>query len=363
MHDSMRAMHDSMRAGCAVLALLAGCDGVVDPSDRRLDQVDASVDPVTSDAGQDAASPCRVLETSLDIEDTSDLEQATAMLTECTIITGHLRVGNVASLEGLEDLQGVGADMAIEQSADMGMSLASLRGLNGLASVGRDVQIVGTDITSLEGLAALRSVGGLLSLTSTPALSSLNGADQLESLGGLAISGAPALKNVAGLDGATIDGDLILRETGLVHLQGLERFTGAGSVTIHYNDALESIQGLSTLGAIGGELDLLRNPALTRISLDALTMVAEGVSFVQLGAPQLSNLEGLHSLTTIGGDLVISSTPLESLDGLSQLESVGGRVLIEANPALPQCEATALSERLAVSCTCQGNDEAGSCAP
>jgi hypothetical protein len=354
------------RAGGAVVALLAGCEGDVGPGRASLSQVDAAVEAV-SDAGPEVEGgpPCRFLDVDLVIEDDADLAQAAAMLSECTIITGHLRVGSgsVGSLEGLEHLYGVGDNVEIEQSAGVDPLISNLGGLDGLVSVGGDLQILGADITSLEGLTALRSVGGLLSLTSTPKLASLNGASQLASLGGLAISAAPALESVAALAEVTVDGNLFIRETGLASLNGLEKFSGAGSVVIQRNDALENIEALAGVTMIGGELDLLRNPALTRVSLDALTMVAQTVSFSNIGGEQLVDLAGLGSLTSIGTDLVISSTSLTSLRGLEQLRSVGGSVVIEANALLPQCEVAALADRLQVSCSCAGNDVAGTCEP
>jgi hypothetical protein len=361
-------MQDWTRARHAVWALLAGCGGVVGPSDARLSQLDAGVDAVSDDGGggePDAAPGCRVLEMNLVLASDADVEKAAAMLTECTVITGHLRIGpgSVSSLEGLENLEGVGDNVEIAQNAELGTPLATLRGLGGLVSVGGDLQILGADITSLEGLEALRSVGGLLSLTSTAKLASLDGASQLASLGGLAISAAPALESLGALAAVAIDGNLFIRETGLTSLAGLEKFSGAGSVVVQRNDVLESIDALAAITAIGGELDLLRNPALTRVSLDALTMVGQAVSLSNIGGEQLVDLAGLGSLTAVGADLVVSSTSLTSLRGLEQLSSVGGSLIIEANALLPECEVAALADRLMVSCSCAGNDVAGSCEP
>jgi hypothetical protein len=61
--------------------------------------------------------------------------------------------------------------------------------------------------------------------------------------------------------------------------------------------------------------------------------VIEGLLAI-LGTP-LTNLDGLSSLTSVGGLSLGDNNALTNIDGLSSLVSVGGNLVIQVNDALP----------------------------
>ncbi len=52
----------------------------------------------------------------------------------------------------------------------------------------------------------------------------------------------------------------------------------------------------------------------------------------------ITTLAGLDSGISLGGVLIIDNNQLTSLDGLSSLTSVGAHINISSNTALPDCE-------------------------
>jgi hypothetical protein len=99
--------------------------------------------------------------------------------------------------------------------------------------------------------------------------------------------------------------------------------------------SLTNLDGLSRLTSVGGDLALTSNDVLTDIS-------------------------GLSSLTSVGGYLNISNNDaLTDISGLSNLTAVGGALSIANNPALCQ----SLVDAFVAACSCgtvgniSGNDD------
>jgi hypothetical protein len=105
------------------------------------------------------------------------------------------------------------------------------------------------------------------------------------------------------------------------------------AVTIN-GSTITNLNGLSSLTSIGGYLWIKTNPALTSLSgLSSLTSVG-GSSWIQNNTA-LTSLSGLSSLTSVGGSLSIqNNTALTSLSGLSALTSISGTLRIQNNTAL-----------------------------
>jgi hypothetical protein len=81
----------------------------------------------------------------------------------------------------------------------------------------------------------------------------------------------------------------------------------------------------------------------------------------------LVSLSGLDAVWKVGGNLDVSGcTALERLAGLGALQSLGRAFTIRDNPALPQCEANSLLQRLrdggySGTSTTQNNGGSGTC--
>jgi hypothetical protein len=106
---------------------------------------------------------------------------------------------------------------------------------------------------------------------------------------------------------------------------------------------ITNLNGLSVLTSIGGSLSIYNTAFTSLTGLDNLTSI--GGSFI-FGGTSLVNLSGLENLTSIGGDLqtyvfTYAGVPqfwpnpeLTSLTGLDNLTSIGGDLVISLNESL-----------------------------
>ena len=97
---------------------------------------------------------------------------------------------------------------------------------------------------------------------------------------------------------------------------------------------ISNLDGLANLTSVGAVLSIGSNHALTSLTgLSSLTSVGGTVEIYRNDT--LTNFVGLSSLTSVGGDLNIVYNPaLTSLDGLSSLTNVAGVLQIEGNRVL-----------------------------
>ncbi len=302
-------------------------------------------------------------------------------------VGGGLHIGDcpaLTSLEGLGGLTSVGGYLDVHHNT----SLTTLFGLEALTSVTGNIYVednpvlCDADIDRLVGQlgryagSVARSGNGveggaetfcgvhvgdvLAGDVSDLCLSHLN----------LAVEGDVDLTGVADLTGLAcvnrISGDLLLRcNPSLKTLRGLENLLSVGGdLQIVADDQLYNLEGLGSLQAVGGDVLVTRNRSLQNLSgtdargagspvrkpgLDALTGVGGDVSLggvddrstcsaeTTVGNPTLRDLEGLKTLATVGGSLIIEDElGLTSLSGLQALHSLGasGGLTLRRNDAL-----------------------------
>ena len=145
-----------------------------------------------------------------------------------------------------------------------------------------------------------------------------------------------------------------------------------GGLTANINDGFTYFE-MPYLKSIGSSLRIKYNNDLKSFDLRSLVYVKGKVEIE--GNRILPDLDGLRSLSYIGGNLIIRagygpSEPeyfnqeLSDISGLSNVESVAGDIRIENNPRLPTCAAEALVERLKYFpgiATINGNDTSATC--
>ena len=104
-----------------------------------------------------------------------------------------------------------------------------------------------------------------------------------------------------------------------------------GGLTVGNSTDITNLDGLANLTSVGGDLSIPGNGSLTNLDgLVSLTSLGGGLSV--FGNGSLTNLDGLANLTSVGGDLSIKSNgSLTNLDGLANLTSVGGDLNISGN--------------------------------
>jgi len=109
-----------------------------------------------------------------------------------------------------------------------------------------------------------------------------------------------------------------------------------GDVEISGSD-ITNLNGLSVLTSVGGSLYIRHNNTLT--SLTGLDNVISIGSLSITNNNALNSLTGLDNVTTIGGDLIIGyysngNPVLTSLTGLDNVTFIGNSLYIQDNPAL-----------------------------
>lgn len=136
----------------------------------------------------------------------------------------------------------------------------------------------------------------------------------------------------------TIEGDVTINDDvslNIHSLQGLSQITRIdGDLEIYRNSALAELTGLHNLERIGGDFSLSWNLLSdTIIGLDQLQEIAGNCYIAYNGF--LQSLDGLDGVEHIGGNLQVSSSRgLKSLSGLHHLKEVGGDLNISRNDSL-----------------------------
>ena len=238
----------------------------------------------------------------------------------------------------------------------------------GCTEIEGNVEIVGADITNLNGLAGITSINGNLKLHDNALLQSLAGMENLTSVeGSLMLWGNNDLVNLHGLEGLTTvqnhlaigsNPDTCLCPVGnyaLTSLSGLEGLTFVGGgLYIQKNILLPDLSGLDNLVTVGGDLMLGDNTMLSSMTgLEGLTSIGGALSIgiytpeIPHGNANLLNLNGLDNVTSIGGNFsVLRNLLLNDISALNHAINIGGDLTIGQNSALPECAVQAVCDYL-----------------
>lgn len=142
--------------------------------------------------------------------------------------------------------------------------------------------------------------------------------------GNLVIRDSPGLTSLDGLRNlASISGRLELVNCGFRELSGLTRLRQVRGLVIEGMAMLTAISGCTALSLVEGDLRIIGNPLLRRVSgFTSLTGLAAGALTIR-DNPALISLCGLTGLTRIRDGLVVSNCQeLEDFRFLSSLETV-----------------------------------------
>ncbi len=286
-----------------------------------------------------------------------------------TSIGGDLRINSneaLGNINDLDNLNSIGGNLSISGND----ALVSLTGLNALVSIGENMGISGDALASLTSLSNLSYLGGRIGINSCGALINLSGLEGLSSIGGnLLIGGNLALNSLTGLEGIiSIGGNLIIEDNPtLTDIWGLVNIDSVSIEDLHIvNNPLLSecdIQNICKyLASPNGTVNIQNNATGCNSPEEVEDncnhhCLPEGISFTtqaeidsfQINYPDcdniegelwihgndISNLNGLSVLTSIGGDLYIDDNEvMANLTGLEGITSIGGNLIIEDNPTL-----------------------------
>ncbi len=295
---------------------------------------------------------------------------------DCSVIEGWVTIfdghsgDNITNLTGLNVLTSIGGDFIIEAND----SLNNLTGLGGLTSIGGSFEILHNySLSSLTALENLSSIGGDLWIRWNATLTSLIGLNNIAagSINKLKIYDNSSLSicevesicyylvipsgevqisnNATGCDSqeeveeacdeifCLPEGIQFYSQESINNFQ--INYPGCteieGYVRIKGND-ITNLNGLNVITSIGGSLEIYGNPLLTNlVGLDALNHVEGTIHIGEWmpagGNPALENLEGLNNLVTINNLRIVNNDYLSSLTGLDNLNSISGNLYIYNN--------------------------------
>ncbi len=277
-------------------------------------------------------------------------------LDNVTSIVGDLWIqenDTLSSLTGLEGLTSIVGDLRISFNT----ALISLTGLENVASIGGYLEIWNNPtLPSLMGLENLTSIGEHLRIILNFVLTNLTGLDNLTSIGGglmiggdYMLGGNPALTSLAGLEGLiSIGGDLrIIWNETLTSLSGLDNID-AGSIDnlyIYNNYLLTSCEVQSVCDYLlspNGSVNIYNNGSACNNPLEVANACGNTLAclpygnYYLLSQPDIDDFQvNYPGCTEIEGDIHIEGDDITNLNGLNVLTSIGGHLEIKGNDALP----------------------------
>ncbi|WP_139958716.1 T9SS type A sorting domain-containing protein [Flavicella sediminum] len=282
------------------------------------------------------------------------------------------KVTNLTSLDGLENLNSIGGNISIKNNN----LLSSIVGLTSLTEVGGNINFENNPaLESFEGLEKLASVNGFLSIKNNSSLTSIAQLNKLSTIpGDLTITENPKLTSLNGLENVTnISGYLtVLKNESLSNLDGLNNVLTIGDyVLIAENEQLNDLCGIKnsiqnkevekneytvisngfnpefedlrddlTCSIVpGANADVFNGSLLlsTQNQVDAFPYkkVTGNLSISEAVENEIVNLDGLSSLTEIGGALLLKNNKsLNSITGLRNLTTIISNLTIENNSSL-----------------------------
>jgi hypothetical protein len=263
----------------------------------------------------------------------------------CTHILGNVTIeGNMTNLNPLANLTNISGNLTIQNTT----ALSNINGLISLVNIGGNVTISqNSALQDVNGLNFVTSIGGNLTVSNNTQLNSIIGlqninpgtisALQIQNNTALAVCNIPNLctyllnpsathpRTITGNAAACINeiavmgscsltcpvGDIVFLTQAQVNgfLTAYPDCTEiTGSLTIQGN-GISNLNGLTNINSISGNLVINQ-------------------------ATNLSNLDGLSTLESIGGSMGIAQSGVQHLDGLNSLTSIGGALVLQANPQL-----------------------------
>ncbi len=266
----------------------------------------------------------------------------------------------LASLAALGNLENTGGNIRVAGNPN----LADLTGLGSLHVISGDLIVSQNNILpDLTGLTVLETINGSLAISDNPNMTNFSGLNNLSAIqGNLDISSLNSLTSLQALVNlTTVSGDLTISHNNiLISLSGLENINPGdiNNLTISRNGDLTECEiasiceylsnpsgsvniwwngpGCSGPGQIaescGYTLNCLPHGnyyLLSQSDIDEFEQDYPGCfnlkGNVTLGG---QNLQGLHNVTSIERDLTISSGNLTNLNGLDFLFTIGGNLII-----------------------------------
>ena len=213
--------------------------------------------------------------------------------------TGENGLPAITSFEGLETLEKINGDFIITGEDEGSFRhLSSFNGLNNLKEITGEFKITNVDgeLISYEGLNSLETAGTFNAIDGITTFAGLNSLKSISS----DFTMDTSIESLEGLSSLEYIGGNFTPKGSFTSFKGLERLNKVeGDFVINrlYMSNLSSLEGLSSLSIVNGDLEIIY-------------------------MPELQDMKSLSNLSTVSGTLHITGD-LQSLEGLSNLYSVG----------------------------------------
>ncbi|HMJ70319.1 MAG TPA: FlgD immunoglobulin-like domain containing protein [Cyclobacteriaceae bacterium] len=238
------------------------------------------------------------------------------------------RIDLLTNLRGLRNLKSAGT-LAIRENP----LLTNLDGLDSLESIDELFMLDGNALTDISDLRGLRTCE-LMQIQNHPHLANLDGLQNLTTMRDFSLYANGMLNDLSALRGPrTVTNRLtIANNTLLTSLAGMEDIHLPDTADLFiYDSNFTSLDGLPSFDSLG-DVVLFSNPQLTDISVFESVSKLDHLNLRDM--PSITGLGDFSNLQSIGALSIISNGSLNSLDAFSSLNTVEGDVYISNNPAL-----------------------------
>ena len=243
------------------------------------------------------------------------------------------------SVDGLLSIQTIGGHLYLNTN-----NLTDINGLKNLTSVANHLLLYGNQLTNVDGLAELTNVGSSLYLYNNQ-LTNVNGLSKLQTVGSSLYLHNNAITDLTGLSNVNVGGIISIDSSySGPKLAADSRFCTLNSAakfdTSYGQKSQICEEGLVTWESFAFDNALSYGANWNTISWasNSLTSIpsepypnANPTSYIYLNSNQLTNIDGLYSLNTIGGNLYLYSNQITNLNGLRNLTSVNGTLSFYSN--------------------------------
>lgn len=246
----------------------------------------------------------------------------------------------LVSMAGLEGLTEVNGNIYINSS-----TFDNLQGLHNITHVMGDMTLRNINVTSLSDLQILDTVYGNMVIEYCDELNILEGVNNIKHLeGNLKISHNENLQNLNGIESLeSINGEIIVEyNDALLSLSGIDNINpnSIDALTFKYNPLLAECDIHNVcefLSTTVGNTEIHNNAlgCTTHWQIEEAceNCLPEGITFYS--QEQIDNFYVNHEFCTeIGGDVVLDGSDISNLNGLENIISIGGSLNISNNSEL-----------------------------
>ncbi len=265
-------------------------------------------------------------------------------LSNLTSVGSYFRLdGNqLTNVNGLSALTSVGYYFYLQTN-----QLTNVDGLSSLTNVGSNFNVENNQLTSLDGLVNLTSLGGSLALRGNADLTDISGVSNIQSSNGkllyinldqYEVKANEALKfcstvwNMYDPSGDITDDMSLVCDagTGLTDVQKL-RAMMEGKCSVSFSQFANNFD--EDTGVYTGSVDC-SHKKMNNDELIKFTLLNQITGSLSINDNNLTTLDGLNNLTSIGGYFYLQNNKIEDISGLGGLVSVDGSFDMSNNSML-----------------------------